>query len=118
MGVKDLSKKIRKADHTPDSIAGSPSLHNLKIGVDLSVVLHKELGSQDGAGEFFAQPMIPNSEVVEKCTHQCGFAKRNKITLVVSVDGKYHPMKSDENNKRQTARDKAKVDIINKKNTH
>ena len=111
MGVKQLSNKIRKANHTPDSIACSRSLHKLKIGVYLSVVLHKALGSQDGAGEFFVHSMIPNSEVEDKCTRLCGFAKRNGIQLIVSVDGKYHPMKDNENAKRQVARDKAKQEL-------
>ena len=68
--------------------------------MDLSVVLHKTIGTETGAGEFLVQPEGSNSEVIEKCSRLCGYAKRNKITLVVCLDGKYHPMKDAVNAKR------------------
>ena len=52
MGVKNLSKKLRPSDKTPDSFAKSELLRGKTIGIDLSVVLHKALGTKDGAGEF------------------------------------------------------------------
>ena len=64
----------------------------------LSLILHKSVATEAGAGEFLNHPGGANSEVINKCSRLCGFAKRNEITLVVSVDGKYHPMRHEMNN--------------------
>ncbi len=107
MGVNQLSKKLRPASETPDIFSSSDLLSGKRIGVDLSVILHKALGTEDGAGEFFVAPPYPNNEVIERCTRLCSYAKANNVKLVVSVDGAYHPMKEDENNKRNGDRDAA-----------
>ena len=101
MGVKHLSKKLRDAKYTPDVFSKSKKLHGKTIGIDLSAVLHKSVGTDEGAGYFFVQPTCRNNEVVDKCTRLCGWAKSNEITLKISVDGKYHPMKERENDKRK-----------------
>ena len=105
MGVHKLSKKLRPADKTPDEFASSDVLHGKSIGIDLSVVLHKGLGTESGAAEFFVKPSVPNSEVIDRCNKLCRFAKANQIKLKVSVDGKYHPMKDAENAQRNNKRD-------------
>ena len=111
MGVGNLSKLIRDSKETPDTFASSSLLHGKRIDVDLSVVLHKAIGTETGAGEFLVQPEGSNSEVIEKCSRLCGYAKRNKITLVVCLDGKYHPMKDAVNAKRSDDRRKASSDL-------
>ena len=51
LGVHKLPKKLRPADKTPDEFASSDVLHGKSIGIDLSVVLHKGLGTKSGAAE-------------------------------------------------------------------
>ena len=108
MGVNYLAKKLRPGDKTPDSMADSSLLHKKRIGVDASVVFHKALGTEEGAGQYTMKPPIPNGEVIDRCTRICGYAKKNEIVLVVSIDGKYHPMKETENAKRGRDRNSAK----------
>ncbi|KAL7548740.1 hypothetical protein ACHAWF_017202 [Thalassiosira exigua] len=110
-GVKQLSKKLRPSSETPDVFSTSLLLHGKRIGIDLSVILHKSLGTEDGAGEFFLVPTYPNNEVIERCTRLCSYAKTNEITLVVSVDGMYHPMKEAVNVARKEERDKAEANF-------
>ena len=93
MGVNQLSKKLRPADKTPDSFANSEILNGKTKGVDVSVVLHKGLGTDEGAGQYIVWPKVINSEVVGKCTRLCGYIKANNMILKVSFDGKYHRMK-------------------------
>ena len=96
MGVQYLSKKLRKSDDYPESLAKSKYLKEKQIGVDASVILHKGIGTQDGAREFRVQPMVLNSEVIDKVKRIYAFAKRNNITLAASINGKYHLMKERE----------------------
>ena len=63
-----MSKKLRPADETPDSFAKSEILDVKTIGVDVYVVLHKGLGTDKGAGQYFVWPKVLNSEVVDRCT--------------------------------------------------
>ena len=107
MGIKNLSKKLRDSKDTPDEFSTNEILHGKNIGIDFSVVLHKGLGTNEGAGLFHAKPKCPNTEVMEKCERLCSWAKSNHIKLKVSVDGKYHPMKERENTKRQKDRELA-----------
>ena len=111
MGVKQLSRKLRPSDKRPDCMATSPKLKSKRIGVDLSVILHVALGSEEGAGQYVVKPRVTNQEVVDKCTRICGYAKANEIELIVSVDGKYHPMKEAENRKRNEQRDVAITEL-------
>jgi len=53
------------------------------------------------------QPKVVNIVVVGRCTLLCGFVKANSIMLKVLFDGKYHPMKDAENDKRNSDRDTA-----------
>ena len=78
-GVKQLSKKLRPSSETPDVFSTSLLLHGKRIGIDLSVILHKSLGTEDGAGEFFLVPTYPNNEVIERCTRLCSYAKTNAM---------------------------------------
>ena len=106
MGVNQLSKKLRPADKTPDSFANSEILNGKTKGVDVSVVLHKGLGTDEGVGQYIVWPKVTNIKMVNKCTRLCGYyAKANNIILKVSLDGKYHPMKDAENDKRNSDRD-------------
>ena len=107
MGVHHLLSKLRKRNCTSNEIAFDERLHNKWIGVDFMVVGHKSVGSVDGAGEMAVRPEIPNSVMVEKCTRLCGWAKKNNITWVVSVDGMYHSMKGSVNNNRKKDRKEA-----------
>jgi len=104
MGVTNLSRKLRNSKDKPDKLANSEVVRGLSIGVDLSVICHKALNINDGAGEFHMKPPCPNSEVRDKCTKICALAKSNGISLKISVDGKYHPMKQEENEKRHSGR--------------
>lgn len=105
MGVKYLAKRLRDSSKTPDEFAKDVRLKGKRIGIDASVILHKALGTNDGASYFHATPENPNGEVVEKCSRLCGWAKTNEITLVVSIDGQYHPMKGAVNEERADERD-------------
>eukprot|EP00984_Skeletonema_dohrnii_P024318 scaffold13436_cov73-Skeletonema_dohrnii-CCMP3373.AAC.3 len=111
MGVNALSKKLRPSGETPDSVANCPLLKGKRIGLDLSVLLHKALANIDGAGEYHVKPAIPNSVVQERCNRLCSYAKANNIKYVVCVDGKYHPMKAAENDARKADRDKAQSEL-------
>ena len=77
----------------------------------MSVILHKSLGTADGAGEFFLVPPYPNNEVIDRCTRLCSYAKTNAVKLVVSVDGMHHPMKEAVNVARKAERDKAEAEF-------
>ena len=68
MEVNQLPKKLRPADKTPDSFAKSEILNGKTIDVDVSVVLHKGLGIDKGAGQFIVRPKVVNIEVVNRCT--------------------------------------------------
>lgn len=111
MGVHQLSKLLRPSDDTPDAVALDTRLHGKRIGVDFMVVGHKSVGSSDGAAEMAIRPKIPNSVMVEKCTRLCGWAKRNSIKWVVSVDGIYHAMKGNVNDERKRDRERANDDL-------
>lgn len=112
MGVREeLSKKLRDSKLTPYEFATSNLLHGKRIGIDVSVLLHKSIATDCGAAEFYVRPKGPNSEVIEKCSRLCGFAKRNEVTLVVSVDGMYHPMKQQVNTDRGQQRTHAKLSL-------
>ena len=76
MGVNNLSRKLRDSNHRPDKLATSELVSNLAIGVDLSVICHKALNTNDGAGEFHMKPPCPNSEVRDKCTKICALANK------------------------------------------
>ena len=102
MGVNQLPKKIRPADKTPDSFAKSGILNGKTIGVDVSVVLCKGLGTDKWAGMCIVRPKVVNIVVVDRCTLLCGFVKANSIMLKVLFDGKYHPMKDARNDKRNS----------------
>ena len=52
MGVNQLSKKLRPSIKTPDSFAKSEILNGKTIGIDVSVVFHKGLGTEEGSGQF------------------------------------------------------------------
>jgi len=67
MGVRYLASKLRESSDTPDKVAECELLNGKTIGIDLSVILHKALGTNDGAGEFHLEPSCPNSEVIDKC---------------------------------------------------
>ena len=109
MGVKYLSKKLRSSKETPDEFSTDRRLKGKRIAVDLSVILHKALGTNDGAAYYQVKPTNPNCEVVEKCSRICGWAKLNDILLVVSVDGRSHPMKASVNKDRTDGRDSAQA---------
>ena len=68
MGVKNLSQKLRDSKVTPDEFARIKELKGKKVGVNLSVVAHKGLGTDEGAGLYHFQPKCPNSEIIDKCT--------------------------------------------------
>jgi len=112
MGVNNLSKKLRDSKDKPDKLANSEIVRGLSIGVDLSVICHKALNTNGGAGEFHMKPQCPNSEVRDKCTKICALAKSNGISLKISVDGKYHPRKEKENETRHSARAKALAQLM------
>ena len=111
MGVKYLASTLRESGNTPDKLAECELLNGKTIGIDLSVILHKALGTNDGAGEYHLEPPCPNSGVIDKCSRFCGWAKSNNITLKVSVDGRYHPMKEEENKRRAGDRDLAQSEL-------
>ncbi|KAL7551313.1 hypothetical protein ACHAWF_014516 [Thalassiosira exigua] len=121
MGVTQLSKKLRDSKETPDEFAKSERLQGKTIGIDCSVVLHKSVGTNKGAGFFYLDKIChenncatcPNNEVVDKCNRLCGWAKSNNITLKVSIDGKYHPMKEGKNGKRRADRESAHRELTN-----
>jgi len=66
MGVKYLASKLRESSITPDKLAECELLYGKTIGIDLFVILHKALGTNDGAGEYHLEPPCPNSEVIDK----------------------------------------------------
>ena len=66
-----------------------------------------------GAGEFHIQPRVPNSEVIDKFNRLCGLAKRNCIIIIVSVNGKYHPMKERKNSKQKEHLEESQVQLEN-----
>ena len=74
MGVNQLSKKLRPSDKILDSFAKSEILSGKIIGIDVYVVFHKGLGTEEGSGQFIAQPKVINSKVVDRCTWLCGYA--------------------------------------------
>ena len=111
MGVTNLSKKLRPSGVTPDSVAKSQILHGKVIGLDYFVLLHKSIATNDGAGEYHVKPSIPNSVVEQRCNRVCSYAKANNIKFAVAVDGKYHPMKSAENNARDADRNNAQSQL-------
>ena len=86
MGVNTLSGKLRQSGVTPDSLAKSPKLKGKKLGLDLSVTLHKALATADGAGENLVQPAIPNSVVEERCNRLCSYAKANSIKYAACIN--------------------------------
>ena len=71
MGVKDLSKLLRDPKATPHEFATDARLKGKRVGVDLPVVLHKALATDDGASYYHIKPAVPNGEVIEKCTRLC-----------------------------------------------
>ena len=99
MGVNQLSKKLRPTDKTPDTFAKSEIINGKTIGVDVSVVLHKGLGTDKGAGQYIVRPKVINSEVVDKCTRLCGYANANNIILKISFSGLQNSKKSLKNSK-------------------
>ena len=111
MGVRYLSQQLRPANETPDEMSTSAELQGKRIGVDFSVIPHKAQGTKDGATEFLVKPPVPYSEVLQRCNRLCGYAKMNNITLVVCIDGKYHPMKESVNAERATTRDAALEEV-------
>ena len=111
MGVNYLSKRLRDAKQTPHEFANDKRLSGKRIGVDASVVMHKALSSQDGASYFHIKPATPNSELIERCTRMCSWAKSNDCMLVVAIDGMYHPLKENVNQGRSEKRSKAKVEL-------
>ena len=111
MGVRELSKRLRESNQTPDVFSTSPLLHGKRIGVDLSVILHKSISSETGAGEFLVQPKGPNSKVINKCSRLCSYTKQNEITLVTNVDSMYHPLKAAVNIKRSNDHCKAATEL-------
>ena len=50
-----------------DKLAECELLNGKTLGINLLVILHKALGTNDGAGEFHLEPPCPNSEVIDKC---------------------------------------------------
>ena len=47
MGINQLPKKLRPSEETPDLCAKGELLNGKTIGVDVSVVLHKGLGTEE-----------------------------------------------------------------------
>ena len=50
MGVRYLTSKLRETGITPDKLAQCELLNGKIIGIDLLVILHKALGTNDGVG--------------------------------------------------------------------
>ena len=53
MGVRYLASKLRESGITPDKLAEGELLNGKTIGIDLLVILHKALCTNDGAGEYY-----------------------------------------------------------------
>ena len=101
MGVNQLSKLIKSGKQGFDSFVDNDLLRNKRLGVDLSVILHKALGNEVSAGEFQIIPAIPISKVKERCWKLISLAKQGNITLVICIDGNYHCYKSKLNENRK-----------------
>jgi len=68
MGVKYLASKLRESSITPDKLAECELLYGKTIGIDLFVILHKALGTNDGAGKYMGcttcqQPKVNTAKV-------------------------------------------------------
>ena len=58
-----------------DSFLNNEKIKGKCFGVNLSVILHKSLGTDESAGEFHMIPSVPISKVEECCERLISLAK-------------------------------------------
>ena len=117
MGIKYFSKKYKSTKKEADfflldnkdsydpntpTILINPKVNGKRLGVDLSVILHKCLGNIISAAEFQTSPHIPISKVAKVCTKFVNLARRANVTLVICTDGRHHIFKQSVNETEYT----------------
>ena len=108
MGVQELGQFLRtwkKRDNTLAELRGS------KIGVDVSMYLHKAVGLKEGADQFHSIPSIPVAMVTTVLRNLVDTLAAFDITAVFVFDGCPHPLKAAENEKRKADRDAAQLKL-------
>ena len=126
MGYKQTSKKYKatkkeddtliidnknKDDPNAPAVLINQKVNGKRVGVDLSVTLHKAISSIISAGEMQCHPKIPVSKVTKVCTKLIALARRANITLVICTDGRYHQFKNSVNSNRSDGRKRAQQEL-------
>ena len=106
---------IKRNDHEK---RGGEKQHNIgdvpgRIGIDISGLMHRKLGTPTGAAVFDMEPKVPLYDAVEyvmkelRCLQQLG----NK-DVTVFLDGRDHPMKAATETQRREDRAAAEGKLV------
>ena len=115
MGPKNLHSDFicRNLHHKRDG----KWIHNItdipgRIGVDLSIIMHRKMGTKSGAAVFDMQPEVPLYDALQAVMKDLRFLRQTcGREVTVFFDGKSHPMKGGEEIARQQARELALDDL-------
>ena len=101
MGVTDLSKLLRKSNLLKNLLS---ELCGKRVGIDLSVILHKSYSHGDFSMDFHQEPPISLYYLIEfELNKLLSIFTKCKVIPILYVDGAYHPLKEKENALRQKA---------------
>lgn len=111
MGPKQLhlhfiGRKTKKdEDRWTHNIADIPG----RIGVDISGMMHRKMGTQRGAAVFDMNPEVPLFDALGGIMKDMRFLRQTcgGRDVTIFLDGKSHPMKSSEETVRQQKREQA-----------
>ena len=90
MGVLELTELVQSSKELTDDLE---ELRGKTVGWDISVLMHKVLGSRDGADQLHAAPCVPITAAKSFVDDEVAKFAAFVIRLVAYTDGASHPKK-------------------------